>query len=71
MGTCFEELPELAKLGVDEGVIRGVGGVIYLGECHPCGHGRTSLKEFVLCPGGEESVSGTPATASPPLIISP
>ena len=70
MGTCFEELPELSTLGVDEGVIRGVGGVIYLGECHPCGQGRISFNRFVVYLGGEESVSGAPATARLPLIIS-
>jgi len=69
VGTCFEELPELAKLGVDEGVIRGVGGVIYLGERHPCRHESVSFKKFVVWLGGEESVGGTPATASAPLII--
>ena len=32
VGTCLEELPELSKQGVDEDVIRGMSGVIYLGE---------------------------------------
>lgn len=31
VGTCLEELPQLGKDGVDEEVIRGVGGIIYLG----------------------------------------
>jgi len=29
MGTCLEELPELSTLGIDEGMIRDFGGVIY------------------------------------------
>ena len=32
VATCLEELPELAKQGVDEEVIRGVCGSVYLGE---------------------------------------
>jgi len=34
VATCLEELPELSKQGVDEEVIRGVCGSVYLGECH-------------------------------------
>ena len=60
MGTCFEELPELAKLGVDEGVIRGLGGVVYLGECHPCDHGKYHPRSsHYVYSGGEETVSGS------------
>jgi hypothetical protein len=29
---CLEELPELARRGVDGAAIRGVNGTIYLGE---------------------------------------
>ena len=34
VATCLEELPELSKDGVDEEVIRDVGGTIFLGEHH-------------------------------------
>ena len=34
VATCLEELPELAKRGVDEDVIRGMSGTVYLGEYH-------------------------------------
>jgi len=64
MATCFEELSELARHGIDEGIIRGFGGVIYR-ECHPRGHGKISLKKFVVCLGGEESVSGTRRPQAP------
>ena len=43
MATCLEELPELAKQGVDEEVIRGVCGSVYLGERQSYAHGRTSF----------------------------
>ena len=38
MATCLEELPESGKDWVDEEAIRGVGGMIYLGECLCQGH---------------------------------
>jgi hypothetical protein len=34
VATCLEELSELSQQGVDEDVIRGVNGTIYLGEHH-------------------------------------
>jgi hypothetical protein len=36
VATCLEELPELARQGVDEDVIRGMNGIVYLGENHYC-----------------------------------
>ena len=41
--TCFEELPELSKDGVDEEAIRGVSGTIYLGGCQPEKYHSTNL----------------------------
>ena len=37
VATCLEELPELAKLGIDEDVVRDVAGTIFLGEHQPHG----------------------------------
>lgn len=57
MATCLEELPELSKEGVDEEVISGVGGTIYLGGC--CRYvNHTILNTLAVCPGGKETVSG-------------
>ena len=36
VAAYLEELPELSKDGVDEEVIRGVSGTVYLGEHHRC-----------------------------------
>ena len=70
--TCLGELPELAAQGVDEEVIRGVNGAIYLGEPYQTyGHGGISLKKLVVCLAGEETVSGTPGITSSLLIIWP
>ena len=69
MGTCLEELPELIQQGVDEEVIRGVSGVIYLGERQSYGQGGISFKKLVMCLGGEESVSRTLTTTISRLII--
>ena len=44
VATCLEELPELAKQGVDEEVIRGVCGSVYLGEHHGHIPGRMLLR---------------------------
>ena len=58
MATCLEELPELGRGGVDEDVIRDVGGAIYLGEyyCY-VNHRRVAFNsELAVCPGGEETV---------------
>ena len=37
VATCLEELQEFAKQGVDEEVIRGVAGSVFLGEHRPYG----------------------------------
>jgi len=47
VATCFEELPELATQGVDEEVIRGVNGSVYLGERQSYGHGGMSFNDLV------------------------
>jgi len=69
VATCLEELPELAKQGVDEEVIRGVNGAIYLGEHQLCGRGKMFFNKLVARLAGEETVSGIPGIANSLLII--
>jgi len=58
VGTCLEELPELAKQGVDEGVVRDVCGTIFLGEHQPYGTDGFHLTRS-SCPGSVDTVSRT------------
>ena len=60
------------KDGVDEQVIRNVGGIIFLGEyCRDVNRRVTGLDKVTVRPGSVETVSETQAAASSPLIISP
>ena len=65
VGTCLEELPELAAQGIDQEVICGVNGSIYLGECQLCGHGGMISNNLFARLAGEETVSGTLAPQVP------
>ena len=75
VATCLEELPELSERGVDEEVIRGMSGTIYLGECRyhtivlSYYHRKVTSNGFPMHLGGEETVSGIPAMANFLLII--
>ena len=41
-------------------MIQGVGGLVYLGECHPCDHGKYHPRSsHYVYLGGEETVSGS------------
>ena len=58
--------------GVDEKVIRNVGGVIFLGEYRRCVNRRgTALNKVTVRPGSVETVGETQAVAASPLTPPP
>jgi len=65
VGTCLEDLPELAEQGIDQEVIRGVNASIYLGERQLYGLGRMISNKLFGRLAGEETVSGTAAPQIP------